>query len=77
VFFRTYSRRRFRAWWDEVCDRNLQGLTAVGKLTPEEVALIDKMQRQSLPAGAGYGWVELSGFMRQRTFQEPIARVLM
>jgi len=31
-------------------------LTAVGKLTPEEVALIDKMQRQlkSLPAGAGY-----------------------
>ncbi len=70
VFFRTYSRRRFsgeRETWDEVCDRNLQGLTAVGKLTPTEVALIDKMQRQlkSLPSGrwlwvGGTEWIQRS-----------------
>jgi len=64
---------------DEYAIATFKGLPQSASL-PLKVALIDKMQRQlkSLPAGAGYGWVELSGFMRQRTFQEPtIARVLM
>jgi len=67
VFFRTYSRRKSagRETWDEVCDRTLQGLTRLGKLTSEEVALINRMQRQikSLPSGrwlwvGGTEWIE-------------------
>lgn len=68
VFFRTYSRRGFsggRETWDEVCDRTLKGLIRLGKLTPDEAALIDRMQRQlkSLPSGrwlwvGGTDWIE-------------------
>ncbi|MBE9055115.1 ribonucleoside-triphosphate reductase, adenosylcobalamin-dependent [Sphaerospermopsis sp. LEGE 08334] len=63
VFFRTYSRRTpagLRESWDEVCDRTLQGLVELGKLTPEEAALLDKMQRnmKALPSGR---WLWVGG----------------
>jgi ribonucleotide reductase class II len=70
VFYRTYSRRgekseNLRETWNEVCDRTLHGLTQLGKLTPEEAALLDKMQRQlkALPSGrwlwvGGTPWIE-------------------
>jgi len=68
VFFRTYSRRSTpgkRETWDEVCDRSLQGLIKLGKLTNTEAALIDQMQRQlkSLPSGrwlwvGGTEWID-------------------
>lgn len=70
VFFRTYSRRdkkagNLRETWGEVCDRTLSGIIKLGKLTAEEAALIDRMQRQlkSLPSGrwlwvGGTSWIE-------------------
>lgn len=68
VFFRTYSRRGFsgtRETWGEVCDRTLKGIIKMGKLRPDEAALIDQMQRQlkSLPSGrwlwvGGTYWIE-------------------
>ncbi len=63
VFFRTYSRRdksAGRETWAQVCDRTLQGLIPLGKLTAEEIALIDRMQRQmkSLPSGR---WLWVGG----------------
>ncbi len=70
VFFRTYSRRdlsanNLRESWGEVCDRTLKGLTELGNLTPEEAALIGRMQRQlkSLPSGrwlwvGGTDWIK-------------------
>jgi ribonucleotide reductase, class II len=63
VFFRTYSRRSpagLRETWDEVCDRTLMGLVELGKLSREEVAILDKMQRQmkALPSGR---WLWVGG----------------
>jgi ribonucleotide reductase class II len=67
VFFRTYSRKynNKRESWAEVCDRTLTGLKTLGKLTDEQVALIDKMQKQlkSLTSGrwlwvGGTDWVD-------------------
>lgn len=70
VFFRTYSRRdkkvgNLRETWGEVCDRTLSGIVKLGKLTSEEAALIERMQRQlkSLPSGrwlwvGGTSWIE-------------------
>lgn len=67
VFFRTYSRRteKGRETWDEVCDRTLQGLTKLGKLSPAEAAILDRMQRQikALSSGrwlwvGGVEWIE-------------------
>jgi ribonucleotide reductase class II len=63
VFFRTYSRRTaagLRESWDEVCDRTIQGLIELGKLNPEEVALLEKTQRQlkALPSGR---WLWVGG----------------
>jgi intein/homing endonuclease len=67
VFYRTYSRRtsQGRESWDEVCSRTIEGLTKLGKLNPEEIAIIDKMQRQkkTFPSGrwlwvGGTPWLE-------------------
>ncbi len=67
VFFRTYSRKynNKRESWAEVCDRTLTGLKKLGKLTDEQVDLIDKMQKQlkSLTSGrwlwvGGTEWVD-------------------
>lgn len=63
VFFRTYSRRTqagLRETWDEVCDRTIQGLIELGKLNREEVAILEKMQRnlKALPSGR---WLWVGG----------------
>ncbi|MFP5271883.1 ribonucleoside-triphosphate reductase, adenosylcobalamin-dependent [Coleofasciculus sp.] len=67
VFFRTYSRRtaKGRETWREVCDRTIQGLNKLGKLTPAETALLERMMHQikSLPSGrwlwvGGTEWLE-------------------
>ncbi len=67
VFFRTYSRKigKRRESWAEVCDRTLDGLKELGKLTDEETALVDRMQRQlkALTSGrwlwvGGTPWIE-------------------
>lgn len=63
VFFRTYSRRTkagLRETWDEVCDRTLQGLIELGKLTREEVAILERMQRslKAMPSGR---WLWVGG----------------
>ncbi|MEO1520680.1 MAG: ribonucleoside-triphosphate reductase, adenosylcobalamin-dependent [Cyanobacteria bacterium J06633_2] len=72
VFYRTYSRRNEgegipRETWSDVCDRTIRGLTKLGKLTNEEVALITEMQQQvkALPSGrwlwvGGTQWLERS-----------------
>ncbi|MEN9226866.1 MAG: ribonucleoside-triphosphate reductase, adenosylcobalamin-dependent [Thermostichus sp. HHBFW_bins_43] len=48
VFYRTYSRRtdRGRETWSQVCDRTLTDITQLGRFTPEEQDLINRMQRQ-------------------------------
>ncbi len=63
VFFRTYSRRTkagLRETWDEVCDRTLQGIIELGKLTPAEIAILEDMQRnlKALPSGR---WLWVGG----------------
>ena len=63
VFFRTYSRKTLaglRETWDEVCDRTLLGLVELGKLTQEEAAILDKMQRnlKAMPSGR---WLWVGG----------------
>lgn len=67
VFFRTYSRksRSKRESWQEVCARTIDGLTRLGNLTADEIALITTMQKQlkSLPSGrwlwvGGTEWAE-------------------
>ncbi|AFY47196.1 Homing endonuclease [Nostoc sp. PCC 7524] len=63
VFFRTYSRRTaagLRETWDEVCDRTIQGLVELGKLSLEEATILEKTQRQlqALPSGR---WLWVGG----------------
>jgi ribonucleotide reductase, class II len=63
VFFRTYSRRQetgIRETWDRVCDRTLSGLIELGKLTPQEADILERMQRslKSLPSGR---WLWVGG----------------
>ncbi|MBD2103351.1 ribonucleoside-triphosphate reductase, adenosylcobalamin-dependent [Leptolyngbya sp. FACHB-261] len=72
VFFRTYSRRVERALkpgeaivsrretWDEVCERALEGIRELGLLTPEEVGLVNRMQRE-LKALASGRWLWVGG----------------
>jgi ribonucleotide reductase class II len=63
VFFRTYSRRTkagLRETWGQVCDRTLQGLVELGKLTPEEANIIGKMQG-NLKSLASGRWLWVGG----------------
>ncbi|MGY2881168.1 ribonucleotide reductase, class II [Thermostichus sp. OS-CIW-28] len=49
VFYRTYSRRRpdgSRETWSEVCDRTLADIARLGRFTPQERELVERMQRQ-------------------------------
>lgn len=68
VFFRTYSRRKeagLRETWEQVCDRTLQGLIELGKLLPEEAAVLERMQRnlKALPSGR-WLWVGGTDWLR-------------
>lgn len=67
VFFRTYSRKSEgrRETWQQVCDRTIQGIAKLGKLTESEVDLLRRMQYsiKSLPSGrwlwiGGTDWIE-------------------
>jgi ribonucleotide reductase class II len=49
VFYRTYSRRRpdgSRETWSEVCDRTLADIARLGRFTPQERELVERMQQQ-------------------------------
>ncbi len=67
VFYRTYSRKTpfGRESWQQVADRNLEGLRQLGQLDGQEVDLIRRMQQKqkSLPSGrwlwiGGTAWIE-------------------
>ena len=63
VFYRTYSRKLTgtqRESWPEVTDRTLKGLAELGKFTPEETAIVRKMQQEMkcLPSGR---WLWVGG----------------
>ncbi len=68
VFYRTYSRKLSddrRESWVQVSQRTIQGMTDLGQFTPEERALVEKMQQtmRCLPSGrwlwvGGTGWIE-------------------
>lgn len=71
VFYRTYSRRGEvvpgqRETWDQVCDRTLEGLKELGNLTDDEMALLNRMQRQvkALPSGR-WLWVGGTAWSKQ------------
>jgi ribonucleotide reductase class II len=68
VFFRTYSRRTEtgRETWDQVCDRTVKGLAALGNLTPEETQLLHRMQSQLKTLASGrWLWVGGSKWIEQ------------
>lgn len=49
VFYRTYSRRRpdgSRETWSEVCDRTLADIARLGRFTPQERQLVERLQQQ-------------------------------
>ena len=68
VFYRTYSRKLSddrRESWQQVSQRTIQGMADLGHFTPEERALVEKMQQtlRCLPSGrwlwvGGTGWIE-------------------
>lgn len=67
VFFRTYSRRigDRRESLDDLIQRTTRGLAKLGRLISDEVALLERMQRElkSLPSGrwmwvGGTDWIE-------------------
>jgi ribonucleotide reductase, class II len=67
VFFRTYSRRmdNRRESLNDLIQRTTRGLAKLGRLTPDEVALLARMQTElkSLPSGrwmwvGGTNWIE-------------------
>ena len=67
VFYRTYSRKTDvgRESWQQVAERNLAGLRALGDLNEVQLSLMRRMQRQltSLPSGrwlwiGGTPWIE-------------------
>lgn len=62
VFYRTYSRltSKGRESWNEVSNRNLQGLRQLGQLNDKEVSLMARMQaeKKALPSGR---WLWIGG----------------
>jgi len=67
VFYRTYSRKTpsGRESWQQVAERNLEGLRRLGHLSQEEVELLRRMQNRqmALPSGrwlwiGGTEWIE-------------------
>jgi ribonucleotide reductase class II len=67
VFYRTYSRKTAsgRESWQQVAERNLQGLLQLGALNEQEVNLLRRMQleQKALPSGrwlwiGGTPWIE-------------------
>ncbi|MFZ9851187.1 MAG: ribonucleoside-triphosphate reductase, adenosylcobalamin-dependent, partial [Vulcanococcus sp.] len=69
VFYRTYSRKLpgGRESWNQVAERNLEGLRKLGDLNAQEVDLLRRMQREqkALPSGrwlwiGGTPWIEQS-----------------
>ena len=67
VFYRTYSRKTAngRESWQQVAERNLEGLRKLGNLNAEEVELLRRMQleQKALPSGrwlwiGGTPWIE-------------------
>lgn len=67
VFYRTYSRKDIngRESWQQVVERNLAGLVALGKLTDDQADLLRRMQleQKALPSGrwlwvGGTKWLE-------------------
>lgn len=49
VFYRTYSRRRpdgNRETWGDVCERTLADIARLGRFTPQERELVERMQQQ-------------------------------
>ena len=67
VFYRTYSRKApaGRESWQQVVERNLDGLRRLGHLSDDEVALLRRMQleQKALPSGrwlwiGGTTWIE-------------------
>ncbi|OUW45951.1 MAG: ribonucleoside-triphosphate reductase, adenosylcobalamin-dependent [Synechococcus sp. TMED187] len=67
VFYRTYSRKTStgRESWDQVGQRNLEGLRQLGQLNQDEIALMQRMQteKKALPSGrwlwiGGTPWIE-------------------
>ncbi|NCU90625.1 MAG: ribonucleoside-triphosphate reductase, adenosylcobalamin-dependent [Synechococcaceae bacterium WB7_1B_046] len=67
VFYRTYSRKTplGRESWQQVAERNLEGLRQLGQLDGQEVDLIRRMlqKQKSLPSGrwlwiGGTAWIE-------------------
>ena len=67
VFYRTYSRKlpAGRESWQQVAERNLEGLRRLGHLNDDEVTLLRRMQQQqkALPSGrwlwiGGTPWIE-------------------
>ncbi|MGI0490533.1 ribonucleoside-triphosphate reductase, adenosylcobalamin-dependent [Alkalinema pantanalense CENA528] len=70
VFYRTYSRKLSetrRESWAEVTTRTLQGLVELGRFTPEETAIVDRMQQQlkCLPSGR-WLWVGGTEWIRRQ-----------
>ncbi len=62
VFYRTYSRKTStgRESWQQVGNRNLEGLKQLGNLTDSEVKLLSRMQKEkkALPSGR---WLWIGG----------------
>jgi ribonucleotide reductase class II len=69
VFFRTYSRKDdgVRETWEQVCDRTIQGLEELGKLTSKETKLLHRMMLplKSMPSGR-WLWVGGTDWIKQK-----------